>query len=184
MKINAKTFLATFCCVLISSLITSLISISEVVADDDKPGIIKKKYVHTCPAGTERVGEGPPDTRVMFCRQPLHNTSRLEGNYATFFQNGNKKIHGEYSQGKKHGKWVQYYRTGEVREVKKYADGKPFEEKTFKKDGAKIKSKKNDEQSVEKNNGNNGKVYSELRQMRRKGNTKGRSPVNMGWPGN
>jgi hypothetical protein len=161
-------------------LSTGMASVLNAESDDkDKPGILNREYRHSCPKGTERVGEGPPGTSVVFCKQHLYNGSRMEGEYAKFYRNGNKQFQGNYEQGKKHGTWTSYYRTGEVREVKKYQDGQVIKTTQYKRDGSEIKSRETDKSRA----ATESKVYSELRKTKRGGNRKNSLPLSLGWPG-
>jgi hypothetical protein len=147
--------------------------------EHNKPGVIsKKKYIHVCPQGTERVGEGPPGSSIVFCKQELYNGSRLEGEYAKFYRNGNKQFQGSFEKGKKHGTWISYYRTGEVREVKKYMDGEVIKVTQYKRDGKELEKRDSDKA----NNAIESKVYSELRETKRGGAKKRNLPISMGWP--
>lgn len=120
-----------------------------------KPGVLKKKYVHACPGGTERVGDPPPKkSKVIFCRQILQDGSRLEGDYIQFYRNGNKKSEGEYIAGKRQGTWTSYYREGQLAEKKEFVDGKIVEKVSYSKRGGVIKDndpkdKKKDKENAE-----------------------------------
>ena len=96
---------------------------SAVAEKNDRPGIVKRQYVHACPPGTEQIGDGPPKSSVVFCRQILNNGFKLEGDYTTFYQNGNKKSEGSYVNGRKNGTWKVYSKTGEVVDSKEFIQG-------------------------------------------------------------
>jgi len=157
------------------------ISSGLVQADEDKPppGVVGKRYKHVCPEGTERVGEGPPGTTMVFCRQDLGDTSRLEGDYTAFYLNGNKRVQGEYVTGKRHGTWVQYYRTGEVQAIREFQEGKPVEVKQFRKDGVPVKEPK----KLTQQKSGNSEVHSKLREATRGKKKAGKRARNLGWPG-
>ncbi len=164
---------------LMAIALASIALTSEVVAEkQEKPGILQRQYHHVCPKGTERVGEGPPATSVVFCKQTLHKGSRLEGEYAKFYRNGNKQFQGTYEQGKKHGTWVSYYRTGEIREIRKYQDGEEIKTIQYKRDGGEIKNKEFDKDKAIVES----KVYSELRQTRKGGSKRNNASLTLGWP--
>lgn len=91
---------------------------------NERPGVVKRRYVHTCPVGTEQVGDGPKKSSIVFCRKHLPNGYRLEGDFVTFYKNGNKKAEGEYFLGKKNGVWQNYKHNGEVVSSVEYKDGK------------------------------------------------------------
>ncbi|HMO16509.1 MAG TPA: hypothetical protein PKA63_01775 [Oligoflexia bacterium] len=154
---------------------------SSLSAENDKPkpGVIGKRYRHVCPEGTERVGAGPPGTTLTFCRQQLGEESRLEGDYTAFYLNGNKRLQGEYSRGKRHGTWTQFYRTGEVQEVVEYYEGVPGERKSFKRDGVLVKSKEPKKERVS----SQAEVQSELRKTRRGKKAGGVRGRELGWSG-
>lgn len=88
-----------------------------------RPGVVKKKYKHACPAGTEQVGDGPPKSSVVFCRAMLQNGYRLEGEYVSFYRNGNIKMQGEYVGGKRDGKWNNYRKNGQLVTTSEYRNG-------------------------------------------------------------
>lgn len=127
----------------IIAIINCLFS-SYAWCDRDKtPGVIKRRYVHVCPAGTERIGDKPPKSKLIFCKQVLDDGARLEGLYTQFYGTGNKKTEGEYVSGKKHGTWYEYHRTGEVAETKEFVDGKVVEKVSYRPDGTIVKPPKN-----------------------------------------
>lgn len=118
--------------------------LSNAWCDRDKtPGVIKRRYVHVCPAGTERIGDKPPKSKLIFCKQVLDNGARLEGLYTQFYQTGNKKTEGEYVSGKKHGIWYEYHRSGEIAATKEFVDGKVVEKVSYRPDGSVIQPPKN-----------------------------------------
>jgi hypothetical protein len=164
-----------------SSIIATVIltlSSPSFAESNERPGLLKNEYRHVCPKGTERVGEGPPSTSVVFCKQLLYNGSRMEGEYAKFYQNGNKQFQGTYEQGKKHGTWVSYYRTGEIREVKKFQDGQEIKSTQYKRDGSEIKKQELNKNKAEMES----KVYSDLRRTRKGGKRTTQTPLSLGWP--
>lgn len=107
-----------------------------------RPGVLKKKYSHACPGGTERIGDAPPKSSMVFCRQVLEDGTRLEGDYTAFYRNGNKKIEGEYVSGKREGTWTSYYRGGQLSATKEFKDGKLVEKIAYSKRGDILKSNK------------------------------------------
>lgn len=136
----------------ITALLLSLVT-NEAHSEPDKtPGVIKRRYVHACPAGTERVGDKPPKSKIIFCRQKLESGSRLEGPYTSFYGTGNKKVEGEYTSGKKNGTWINYHRNGELSEKREFVDGKVVEKISYRPDGSIIKPNKSDPAKQNKNN--------------------------------
>lgn len=98
---------------------------SECFSDSDtKPGAARRRYSGICPPGTEQVGDGPPKSSLIFCRQSLKAGYRLQGDYISFYRNGNKKTEGNYSLGKKNGTWTNYKSSGEVVGTNEYKEGK------------------------------------------------------------
>lgn len=87
------------------------------------PGILKRRYIHRCPAGTEQVGGGPPVSTMVFCREILPNGYRLDGDFTSFHKNGNKKMEGSYLQGKKNGEWKTFKNSGELLSTVTYNHG-------------------------------------------------------------
>lgn len=159
-------------------LVILLLGVFPLEAEENKkPGVIQKRYIHVCPKGTKKVGEGHPGSSVVFCKQELYKGSRLEGGYAKFYRNGNKQFEGNYEQGKKHGKWTTYYRTGELKEVKKFENGAITKSSLFKQDGTEIKSKNSAANTSEE-----GKIYSELRQSKKGIKASNSIDKSMGWP--
>ncbi|MCB0325738.1 MAG: hypothetical protein KDD69_19285 [Bdellovibrionales bacterium] len=95
----------------------------------------QKKYVHPCPAGTEAVGEAPPEGGSMFCRQPILGGYRKHGNMTGWYANGQKRYEGEYIRGRKHGAWTLYHRNGEKKAVEEWYDGKRVKKHRFDRTG-------------------------------------------------
>jgi hypothetical protein len=89
-----------------------------------KPGLIKRRYNHSCPAGTEQVGDGPARSSIVFCRKPLVQGYHLEGDFVSFYRNGNKKIEGGYYKGKKDGLWRNFKKNGELATEAIYKNGR------------------------------------------------------------
>lgn len=171
-SISSKTVFLVF------SLCMHLPSYASAQNETKKPGELKRKYTHSCPKGTERVGEGHPETTVVFCKQNLYNGSRMEGDFTKFFRNGNKQVSGTYEQGKKHGTWTSYYRTGEIRETKKYQDGEMIKTSQYKRDGREIKKQESNKNKAAAES----KIYSELRDTKKGSQQKRNSPQSLGWP--
>ena len=108
---------------LVGIFLMLFVSINCYADRDDKPGVVKRRYVHVCPAGTEQVGDGPPKSSIIFCRQINSKGYSIEGEYVTFFPNGNKKTEGTYIQGKKNGTWNVYSKSGDILETREFKEG-------------------------------------------------------------
>ncbi len=108
-----------------------------------RPGILKKKYKHVCPAGTEQVGDGPPKSSVVFCRAVLNSGYRLEGEYVTFYRNGNIKMQGEYVGGKRDGIWYNYRNNGQLMTKTEYRRGNKVRKPPEKKEARTTTNNKN-----------------------------------------
>jgi hypothetical protein len=108
---------------ILGTFLTLFISVSCYADRNDKPGVVKRRYIHSCPTGTEQIGDGPPKSSIIFCRQINSKGFSLEGEYVTFFPNGNKKTEGTYTQGKKNGTWKVYSKSGDILETREFKEG-------------------------------------------------------------
>ncbi len=172
-KMNSKIYKSS----IIALLLIAIPQSGFCQSKSKRPGVIKKKYKHACPGGTERVGEGPPKNTIVFCRQILPDGSRLEGDYTAFYRNGNKKAEGEYISGKKEGTWVSYYRGGQLSAKKSYIDGKLVEKVGYSKRGEVIKSNKSKANTESKQSAENA-YYKSLRYKKSHKSTRSGS---LGW---
>lgn len=146
---------------------------------DKSPGILKRRYVHACPAGTERVGDKPPKSKIIFCKQILDSSARLEGPYTSFYETGNKKLEGEYASGKKNGTWINYHRNGALAEKREFIDGKLVEKTSYRSDGSKIEPAKNSKATHK----GGGSEYDQFIQASKYNDKSYRRPTNadLGW---
>lgn len=141
---------------------------AEVSADSRAPsGILKRRYIHRCPPGTEQVGGGPPQSSMVFCREALPRGYRLQGDFTSFYKNGNKKIEGAYTEGKKTGEWKNFKNNGELLSTITYENGR-----IIKRDNT-LKLKKAPPKIVEKKEYYEDKeVFQKFNQTRAKGQVK------------
>ena len=101
-----------------------------------------RKYMGSCPAGTEAFGEVPPDGNRMWCRKPERN-GKYTQHGATFqwYPNGKMRAEGDYYLGKKHGKWIRYHRNGQKKSVEEWFNGERKEIKAFDRDGKEVQTR-------------------------------------------
>ncbi len=170
MKMHSKLYLVTI-------LILAIPSSGLCETKSNRPGVLKKKDSHACPGGTEKVGDAPPKSSIVFCRQILDDGARLEGDYTAFYRNGNKKVEGEYVSGKREGTWTAYYRGGQLSATKEFKDGKLVEKIAYSKRGDVLKSNK--EKRKLKENSNAESEYE--KSLRYKKSAKGSHKATLGW---
>ncbi len=156
----------------------SNINLSHAVEPPKQPGLVKKKYIHSCPAGTEKIGDAPPKSTVIFCRQELSDGQRLQGDFTAFYRNGNKKREGEYNSGKKEGSWRDYYRTGEIAAEREYSEGKIKKSKVFDKKGRALEKDKKRKEIIKAET-----AYQELSKSSRYANASVKqAKISQSWP--
>lgn len=51
------------------------------------------------------------------------NDIPYSGNHYDYYPNGNKKIEGNYKDGKKEGTWITYYENGQIKREENYENG-------------------------------------------------------------
>ena len=100
---------------------------------------LQKKYKPTCPTGTEKMGDLPPDARQMWCEVPTAKGRLSHGNYYKWRKDGGLEGDGEYYMGRKHGAWTEYYPNGTKKTVTVWNDGKRLKEERFDKKGKEVK---------------------------------------------
>lgn len=84
---------------------------------------LRRKYRHPCPEGTEKFGAPPPLGTKIYCRQPMRNGMKKHGAFVSWFQNGQKKMEGEYHHDAKNGDWTYYHRNGKEKYSEKWNNG-------------------------------------------------------------
>ena len=85
--------------------------------------IVSCKATATCPAGTRRVGQGPPNDSEIACVKTVNGQDVKDGPYVLFRDDGSKMMQGEYHDGKQNGEWTMWYDNGQRKSVDHYKDG-------------------------------------------------------------
>ena len=77
-----------------------------------------------CPKDAVPMGAVPPQGYEAWCTKATPAGQWLkEGPYLEWYQNGQKKVHGEYLVGRQHGPWTFFFATGEVLRQGSFAGG-------------------------------------------------------------
>jgi hypothetical protein len=74
----------------------------------------------SCPKGSERFGAAPPAGMEIGCRTPK---GKLEGRFATFYDNGKKAEEGEYHDNLAVGIWTAWFADGKKQLETSYEAG-------------------------------------------------------------
>lgn len=77
-----------------------------------------------CPLGSELIGEPPPQGREVYCGRVFKGSKPVRhGPFITYYRHGQKKVSGNFHQGKRDGLITQYYANGNTKETAHYTDG-------------------------------------------------------------
>ena len=70
------------------------------------------EVVSECPSGAEPVGKKPPEGTSRYCGISKYGVFKKHGNYTTWYADGKVKEKGQYTDGKKDGKWICFGKDG------------------------------------------------------------------------
>ena len=87
----------------------------------------------SCPEGTQKVGDVPPEGSKTFCVRETENGYVLEGPRKLFYPNGKIKQESFYKNGKLHGEKIDWSVLGTKLQVWVYDEGKPLQQQIFRK---------------------------------------------------
>lgn len=73
-----------------------------------------------CKDGAKMLGQEPPSGFEMWCEK----AGKKHGLYLKYWDNGNRWIEGEYTDGRKTGTWTEFYDNGIVTSKGQYASGR------------------------------------------------------------
>lgn len=73
-----------------------------------------------CPPGSRQIGQPPPIERSVKCVMEDQGRVFQHGPFLDFYPYGNKKLSGEYEQGKRSGLWVYWTEEGQVETQERY----------------------------------------------------------------
>jgi hypothetical protein len=69
--------------------------------------------ISSCPEGASLAGAPPPSGTALWCQLP---SGARHGRYLRFFSSGKRAEEGEFLNGKKNGRWTEFYEDGSPRE--------------------------------------------------------------------
>jgi hypothetical protein len=78
----------------------------------------------TCPAGTQAMGEPPPNGQERWCQKMVNGEAVKDGPFELYRgENGALMMQGQYRDGKQNGEWTLWYDNGQKASIDHYQDG-------------------------------------------------------------
>jgi len=78
----------------------------------------------TCPAGTQAMGEPPPNGQERWCQKMVNGEAVKQGPFELYRgEGGALMMKGQYQDGKQDGEWTLWYDNGQKASIDHYKDG-------------------------------------------------------------